>query len=108
MTALRAPRVYARIGSRPDLGGVKRAPTQRKEAAGCVTLPPQLHPVQRGPKPEVGWLAAEADGEFQIGAVEGAVGILGLGIAAVDGVLIPFPSVTRADVEAVNLVGQAQ
>src|SRR5690606_29002931 len=52
--------------------------------------------------------AAEADGEPEVGPLDGAVDVLGLGDAAVEDVGEPLPRIARADLEAVDLVGEAE
>ena len=65
-----------------------------------------VDPVQRGPKP--GWSAAEADGELEIGTVEGAVVVLLLGIAGVDHVEVALPAIAGADLDPLDLIGEAE
>ena len=52
-------------------------------------------------------LATEADGDFEIRAIEGAVVGFVVREAGVDGVEVAFPAVTGADFYSLDLVGEA-
>src|SRR6185437_8078245 len=84
-------------------------PGRRKKLRRQVmNPPPQLFPVQRGPKPEGLELASKADGDLEVGAVEGAVVALVLSIAGVEDVVVPLPAIAGADLEALDLVGETE
>jgi hypothetical protein len=95
-------------GERTRLSRLDLSPESRfsgEERGGRWDLPPQVHPVQRVPKPEGLALAAEADGDLEVGTVDGAISGFGLSIADIKGVEVPLPAIARAYLDALDLIG---